>query len=323
MPTLNAEALLDNCLASIRRQTYPRDRYEIILADAHSKDRTREIATRYGAVVLDDDGNNMEEGKRLALTRATGDYIVFVDADNEISHPDYIELAVRALAANPQALGVEGYYPPSPKMSSFCAYVTHLLHISDPVSWLMSVNPKLVARDGEVERWTLSGESFAYPLGANGFVFRKADLDAVHQRQELFQDTHVPYHLMRAGKREWLRLRGRGVHHYYIQTLGAFLKKRRRAMAHYFNVRAQSSTSWAAKPAVPAWLAALYCVTLVGPVFHTVRGIIRDRDWRWLWHTPASVASLLGILWGYQTQRARAGHKKLIADLQVDQTLKP
>jgi hypothetical protein len=56
---------------------------------------------------------------------------------------------VKALAANPQALGVESYYLPSPKMSSFCAYLTHLLHISDPIAWLMSANPELVARDGE------------------------------------------------------------------------------------------------------------------------------------------------------------------------------
>jgi len=36
MPTLNAGALLENILASIHRQTYPRERYEILLADAHS-----------------------------------------------------------------------------------------------------------------------------------------------------------------------------------------------------------------------------------------------------------------------------------------------
>src|ERR1019366_4469993 len=77
MPTLNVEALLDNVLASITRQTYPRDRYEIILADANSTDRTRAIAKKYGALVLDDHGRNMEEGKRLALQHATGDYIVF------------------------------------------------------------------------------------------------------------------------------------------------------------------------------------------------------------------------------------------------------
>src|SRR5580658_432393 len=155
MPTLNAGAILDNCLASIARQSYPRDRYEIILADAHSTDGTRDIAKKYGAIVLNDDGKNMEEGKRLALENSKGQYIVFVDADNEITHNDYIELAVTALAKNPQALGVESYYLPSPKMSSFCAYLSHLLHISDPICWLMSANPQLVERVGDIERWKL------------------------------------------------------------------------------------------------------------------------------------------------------------------------
>src|SRR2546421_3675564 len=163
IPTLNAAALLENCLASIARQTYPRHRCEILLADAQSKDATRQIASRYGATILDDHGRNMEEGKRLALSRATGEYIVFMDADNELSHPDYVALAVKGLGENAQALGVESYYLPSAKMSSFCDYVTHLLHISDPICWLMSVNPILVARDGDVERWTLPGQSLAYP----------------------------------------------------------------------------------------------------------------------------------------------------------------
>ena len=322
MPTLNAEALLDNVLASIARQTYPRDQMEIILADAHSKDGTRAIANRYGALVLDDDGKNMEEGKRLALRHATGDYIVFVDADNEITHVDYIELAVKALAANPQALGVESYYLPSQKMSSFCAYITALLHISDPIAWLMSANPKLVARDGETERWVLPENSFAYPLGANGFVFRRTDLQSV-QADEKFQDTHVALFLMKNGKREWLRIRGRGVHHYYIQTLWKFVQKRRRATVHFLRVQEEMPVNWMKeKPPVPLWLAAVYCVTAVGPVFHTLRGIVRDGDARWLWHLPACLGSVLGNAWGVLTYKQRGKDKKLIAELQVKQELK-
>ena len=321
MPTLNAAALLDNCLASIAKQTYPRDRYEIILADAMSKDATREIAAKYGAIVVDDHGRDMEQGKRLALQHASGEYIVFVDSDNEITHRDYIELAVQALAVNPQALGVESYYLPSVKMSSFCAYVTALLHISDPMSWMMSVKPKLIARDGEIERWTVPGDSFAYPLGANGFVFRRADLDAARAK-ERFQDTHMALHLMQWGKREWLRIFGRGVHHYYVQTWWGFVKKRRRATVHYFNVREETQVSWTKhKPAVPGWLAALYCVTFVGPLYHTFAGLIRDRDARWLWHLPACLGSFMGTLWGWQTQRARGGERN-IHDLQIDQSLK-
>jgi glycosyltransferase involved in cell wall biosynthesis len=322
LPTLNAEALLDNCLGSIARQTYPRDKIEIILADAHSTDRTRDIAQKYGALVLDDDGKNMEEGKRLALQRATGEFIVFVDADNELTHADYLELAVQALQKNPRALGVEGYYPPSPKMSSFCAYVTHLLHISDPICWLMSATPELVARDGEIERWTLPQNSLSYPLGANGFVFRRANLDAV-KAGEHFQDTHVALHLMRAGKREWLRIRGRGVHHYYVQTLWGFVQKRRRATVHFLRVQEEAKTNWMKeKPPVPLWLATIYCVTFLGPLWHAARGIFRDGDARWLWHVPASFGSALGGVWGVWTYKRRGQVKKLVAELQVKQTLK-
>jgi glycosyltransferase involved in cell wall biosynthesis len=322
LPTLNVEGLIDNCLASIVRQTYPRSRYEIILADSRSTDHTREIAGKYGALILDDDGKNMEEGKRLALRHATGEYIVFVDADNEITHPDYIELAVKGLAANPQALGVESYYLPSPKMSSFCAYLTHLLHISDPLAWLMSANPELVARDGEVERWTLPGDSLAYPLGANGFVFRRADLESV-KADEQFQDTHVALFLMKKGQREWLRIRGRGVHHYYIQTLWRFVQKRRRATVHFLRVQEEMPVNWMKeKPPVPLWLAAVYCVTFLGPMWHTLRGLMGDGDWRWLWHLPACPLAVLGNAWGVFTYKRHGKEKKLVAELQVKQTLK-
>jgi glycosyltransferase involved in cell wall biosynthesis len=327
MPTLNAGAILENCLASIARQTYPREKMEIILADAHSKDNTREIAAKFSALVLDDNGKNMEEGKRLALRHASGEYIVFIDADNEITHPDYLALAIRALAANPQALGVESYYLPSPKMSGFCAYLTALLHISDPIAWLMSANPRLVARNGETERWTLPEKSFAYPLGANGFVFRRADLQSL-QADEKFQDTHVALFLMKNGKREWLRIRGRGVHHYYIQTLWLFVQKRRRAVVHFLRVQEEMPVNWMKeKPPVPLWLAAVYCVTVIGPLWHAVRGVIRAGDLRWLWHMLASPASVLGNAWGVWTYRRHrhdkgTGGQSLVAQLQVKQELK-
>src|SRR5215469_15424540 len=322
MPTLNVEALLDNCLSSITRQTYPRSRYEIILADAHSKDRTREIAKKYGAIVLDDDGKDMEEGKRLALRHATGELIFFVDSDNEFTHPDFVELAVKALAANPQALGVESYYLSSPRMSSFCAYVTKLLHISDCIAWVMSANPRLVARSGDVERWDLPENSFSYPLGVNGFLFRRADLESVRANEQ-FQDTHAALHLMRAGKREWLRISGRGVHHYYVQTLWGYVQKRRRATVHFLRVQEKASTNWMKeKPAVPLWLAVLYCGTVIGPLWHTAVGIARARDLRWLWHAPACFAAVVGCVWGVFTYKVRGRDKKLIAELQVKQTLK-
>lgn len=323
MPTLNAAALLENALSSITRQTYPRDRYEILLADGGSTDGTQEVGRKFGAVVIDDRASkNMEESKRVALAQAKGEYILFVDADNELTHTDYLQLAIAALSANSQALGVEANYPPSAKMTSLCAYLTHRLHISDPLCWLMTTNPVLVARNGEVEQWTLPDGSYSYPLGANGFLFRKADLEAV-KADEKFQDTHVAMFLMRAGKREWLRISGRGVHHYYITTLWNFIQKRRRATVHFLRVQEHMPVNWMKeKPPVPLWLAGVYCGTVVGPLWHTVRGLIRDRDARWLWHVPASMGSVLGAAWGVWTYRMNRKDARLIANLKPEQKLK-
>lgn len=322
IPTLNVEGLLENCLGSIARQSYPREHVEVILADAHSTDRTREIAAQFNAIVLDDNGRNMEEGKRLALTHATGEFVVFMDSDNELTHPDYFQLAVDGLRQNPQALGVEAYYPASARMTSFCAYITHLLHISDPVCWFMSQEPRRVGKTGDVERWTLPSDSAAYPLGANGFVFRRRDLDSVGAGEH-FQDTHVAVRLMQQGKREWLRLAGRGVHHYYVPTLSGFVKKRRRSTVHFLKVQEEAPLNWMRQnPRHPLWLAALYCGTFVGPLCHSFVGILRDRDLRWLWHAPACFGAVIGNVWGIITYRRHRHDQKLIGKLKVEQTIK-
>jgi len=74
-------------------------------------------------------------------------------------------------------------------------------------------------------------------------------------------------------------------------------------------------------------LAAVYGVTFFGPLWHTLRGIMRDGDARWLWHLLASPASVLGNTWGVWTYRRRRndsgqGGQSLIAELQVKQELK-
>lgn len=323
IPVLNAAGILENCLKSIRSQDYPQDRFEIIVGDAGSTDGTRELAQRYGAIVADDkDGRNIEDGKRAALVHATGEFIVFIDADNEITHSDYIRRGVEALASNSKAFGVESYYLPSPRMTSFCSYLTCLLHISDPVAWMMSIKPLFLDANGEIEHWTFPKNSLAYPLGSNGFIFRKSELDLAKAAED-YSDTHTSVNLIQAtGKREWLRIRERGVHHYYVATLGEFLKKRRRATCHFLDMQKEHGFSWTErKPRIPGWLACVLCATVVFPVIQMFVALAKSRDKRWLWHPFASFCSAVGVLWGLQTYAAASKDKKLIHKLQPRQKL--
>jgi glycosyltransferase involved in cell wall biosynthesis len=323
IPALNAAGVLGNCLASIRRQDYPQDRLEILIGDAGSKDSTREIAKKHGALVFDDHGRNIEDGKKAALVHATGDYVVFIDADNEITHTDYLRLQVEGLQKYPAAFGVESYYLPNERMTSFCRYITSVLHISDPIAWMMSIKPVLVGREGEFERWTFPGESLAYPIGSNGFMFRMSELKHAGALEQ-YSDTHTSVRVIQqSAKREWLRIRGRGVYHYYIAKLGQFMKKRCRATCHFLDMQKEYGFSWTErKPRLPGWFACALGVTIVWPVVQMLVGLVRSRNPLWLWHPYACLFSALGVAWGVWTYWRSKGDKHLIHNLQPKQELK-
>jgi len=54
---------------------------EVIVADGHSTDKTKEISERVGARFLLDGGKGKGDGLRKASQAATGDILVFIDAD--------------------------------------------------------------------------------------------------------------------------------------------------------------------------------------------------------------------------------------------------
>jgi glycosyltransferase involved in cell wall biosynthesis len=77
IPAKNEEQYLPNLLKSIQEQTLQEK--EIIVADAHSRDRTREVAAQFGARVVE--GGMPGPGRNLGAKVATGEFIVFFDAD--------------------------------------------------------------------------------------------------------------------------------------------------------------------------------------------------------------------------------------------------
>lgn len=86
IPTYNEEDYLPGLLASIRSQRF--GEYEIIVADADSTDRTREIAARFGARVVK--GGMPGPGRNLGAAAAHGDLLLFLDADVILPDADWL-----------------------------------------------------------------------------------------------------------------------------------------------------------------------------------------------------------------------------------------
>jgi glycosyltransferase involved in cell wall biosynthesis len=78
IPALNEENCLPVLLESVKKQNFQED-YEIIVADAGSKDKTVEIARRYGCQVVP--GGLPAKGRNEGARVATGELFLFLDAD--------------------------------------------------------------------------------------------------------------------------------------------------------------------------------------------------------------------------------------------------
>ena len=85
IPTYNEEEYLPVLLESIKTQSF--DDYEVIIADANSTDRTREIAEEYGCVVVD--GGLPAVGRNNGAKVAKGDILLFLDSDLKLTD-DYL-----------------------------------------------------------------------------------------------------------------------------------------------------------------------------------------------------------------------------------------
>jgi glycosyltransferase involved in cell wall biosynthesis len=97
VPAFNEEKLLAASLASIRdAMSSFTDRAwatELIVCDNNSTDRTAEIARAAGAIVVFEPVNQIGRARNCGAAAATGDWLVFVDADSHPSRELFAEVA--------------------------------------------------------------------------------------------------------------------------------------------------------------------------------------------------------------------------------------
>src|SRR5258708_4868852 len=100
--TRNAAVTLENCLKSIQKQTYKPG--ELIVVDRDSTDGTKQIAQKYTNQVYNY-GTERSDQRNYGAKKASGDYLLFLDADMELT-PSVIESAVKRVEKEPGVAAV-------------------------------------------------------------------------------------------------------------------------------------------------------------------------------------------------------------------------
>jgi glycosyltransferase involved in cell wall biosynthesis len=99
----NAETVGEG-IASLLDQTFPKDKYEILVVDGHSNDGTDEIVKKYAKgnsllKLLYESHGTMGYARNVGVSASKGDIIAFTDGD-AVTPKDWIEKIVRAFDDN-------------------------------------------------------------------------------------------------------------------------------------------------------------------------------------------------------------------------------
>jgi glycosyltransferase involved in cell wall biosynthesis len=189
--TLNEEANLPRTLASVAWAD------EIVVLDSGSTDRTREIAESFHAKVFVEPWKGFAGQKNSALAKATGDWILSLDADEELE-PALAEEIRDTLAGNPTEAGFwiprknfflgrwirHGGFYPDPKLRLFRrgigAFEDRLVHEDIRVQGatgklrhplLHHAYPSLDSYLEHMNRYSSLGAQMAAAKKASGFSF--------------------------------------------------------------------------------------------------------------------------------------------------------
>lgn len=85
IPAFNEERYLGRCLEALAHQTYPADRFKVIVVNNRSSDATAEIAQQHGAQVVDEPRKGVARARQTGFEAACGDIIASTDADTNVT----------------------------------------------------------------------------------------------------------------------------------------------------------------------------------------------------------------------------------------------
>lgn len=318
LPTLNAERYLPECLDALLAQDWPRDRLEILIVDAASTDRTRDIARERGVDrVLENPLRTAEAGKAVGLRAAGGDLVCSIDSDNVVVGTDWLRRMVAPFAADPDVIGAEVARFDYRRGDGFINRWHALAGVADPLT-LYTANyaresvltgtwtglpHESSSRDGW-QRITLRPGSVPV-LGANGFVLRReAALAAVPVGDYHFDLDYVS-ELVSAGHPVFARVDA-SVRHYFCDGPRQYVRKTRRRAEDFFffSAAGQRSYPWLQRRRLRGTVEFVLRTILVVPtLMDVVRGVRRRPDPAWLWHPVACWITL--VVYAHASIRGR------------------
>jgi glycosyltransferase involved in cell wall biosynthesis len=298
IPTLNEEVNLPKCLSAIRKQKYPQNHIEIIVADGGSKDKTISIAKKFHAKVISNPDVLHEQGKARATQIAKGNILFFTDADNVLAHDKWILQMVKPGQDDKRIIGFLPQTIGAPDTNGLDKYLGNLF--TDPFTWFVygfRANPKDYYRVFDI---IIDTEGYKV------FDFTKGDFplfglsQGVGTRNSFKRNINSYADDLLSGI-QLIREQGlvayvpsAGIYHYHVSGLNNFIRKYQWRIRN--NLKQQIKGMglvnrlkfFSAQRKLRMYLFVPYGLSIIFPLIDAIRLSIIHKDFIMFWHIPAS-----------------------------------
>jgi len=238
--TLNCKDYLERALKSIRKQSYPQSKVEIVIVDSYSTDGTIETAKRYGARVILTKIRGYMEGKgmpkSMGCKKAKGEIVITIDSDNALVEDNWIMNMVYPLMSDKKidfCICRMAVVKSDPLVNQYLSIIG-----TDPFAVYGSLDPQIslgnipLKDHGKYYSYKLTPENF-FIVGGYYLAFRKEtlkkiggysrDVDTAFVLSKrgmanvgIPKKTHL-HHLITTGAFEFLRKKVKWGKNYFVQ----------------------------------------------------------------------------------------------------------
>jgi glycosyltransferase involved in cell wall biosynthesis len=299
IPTLNADKVLSKCLQSIVKQK-TKLKYEIIIADGGSTDKTLIIAKKYQARIVKNLLKTAEAGKAIGVKSAQGTYICLIDSDNIIPTNNWLEKMLLPFS-DPQIIGSEPirftYRPQAGLIERYSA----LIGANDPYAFVSGIYDRqnfINFKWTNLDLNTINKKDYlkikleknkAIPtIGANGTIFRKS-LFKNFKQNYLFDIDLIANSLINCSPLYFAKVKIGIIHTYCENSIKKFIRKQNRRIVDYYTFQDLRIFNWTS---ISPLKFVFYTILILPPIYHSFIGFIHKPDSAWFFHLPACLITL-------------------------------
>ena len=304
IPTLNASSVLENCLKSIKKQSF--SSFEIIIIDGDSTDNTLKIAKKYQAKILKNPLKTAEAGKAIGVKKATGQYIALIDSDNILPTKNWLKTNIDILENDSKLVGTEPLFFTYRPHAGFIERYSALIGANDPYTFVSG----LYDRQNYINfKWTdlkidqidkdeyleikLKPNSTIPTIGANGTIFRSNFLKENLNSNYLFDIDIIANFLSKNQKSIYFAKVKQGIIHTFCESsIKKFIRKQNRRLVDYFYYQNLRQFKWNQSGKANNLKFILYTLLIFPVLFDTLRGFLHKPDLAWLFHPIACFTTL-------------------------------